>query len=162
MTRRVERSAFVTTPPPLAPEGLPVPLRRWYARLREWYSGVVSELAELRRAVTFHIEIARFRLETPDAAEDATLWRTPVDITILAVDAVVQGTSPSVTFSLRHATDRSATGTVILSDTVTNTTVGETNEVSVKVPAGDFIWLETSAASGTITDFGLTIRYTED
>lgn len=155
----INRTPYISTPPPLHKDA-DVDLRRWYSRMREWFTGVVSELSELRRCCREAAHRVSYQQETPSASEDVTLFYTDRDITIREVAAAILGTTPSVTYSIRYDPDRSATGTVAHSETLTAD--GVVTEVEVEVPAASWVWLETSAASGTIADFGVTIRYTED
>jgi len=96
-------------------------------------------------------------LESAGNAEDDPVHKTKVALTITAVDTILRGTTPSVTWAVRHATDRNAAGTLIASGTSTSTTTGHTAAVSVSVPADSFIWLETSAQSGTVLSFAATV-----
>jgi len=108
-------------------------------------------------------------LEFPSATENfGFAWKTPVAITVTSVDAVLLGSSsPSVTFQIAFDSDRSAAGTNVYTSgrTVTSTTTG-TNYASsfndVTIPAGSWIWITTSAQSGTVNAMELMINYTED
>lgn len=104
-------------------------------------------------------------VESPTASEDISMFYTVKAITIEEVRAVVVGSStPSVTVVLRHATDRSAAGTAIVSAVpVTNTTNGASLTLAdATIPAASFIWLETTATSGTVTNINITILYRQD
>jgi hypothetical protein len=106
-------------------------------------------------------------LEFPGSAESFGVWKTPVDITISSVEAVLVGSSsPSVTFNIAFGSDRTS-GTNVYSSgrTVTSTTTGSTFNSSFNdqtIPAGSFIWFTTTAQSGTVTQIEITINYTED
>ena len=108
-----------------------------------------------------------FIKESPNDAEDITIWYTPVPITITEIDAVLTGSStPSVTWTIRHNSDRSATGNEVVTSGTTTTTTTTAQATTVfndeTVPAGSWIWLETTALSGTVDSLGITIQYTED
>ena len=99
-------------------------------------------------------------LANPQANDRRILLRAPQAQTISRVDAVLTGgTSPSVSFSLRHGADVSAAGTAATTDpiTVTSTTTGSasTSFQSPIFPAGHWLWLEVTAASGN--PLGLTV-----
>lgn len=100
-------------------------------------------------------------IEAPTASEDITLFRANIGMTIDKIVIVFVGTTPSVTWTLKEDADRSAAGTTIHTVTSTNTTTGEviTTITSPTVAADDFVWLETSASSGTITNMSMTIFY---
>lgn len=101
---------------------------------------------------------------------DPSLWvggdgfgiaRMAQQTTLAAVYAVVQGTgSPSVTFELRHAADRSAAGTLATVNTaVTSTTTGQSIPLGVMpIPEGNFLWCEITATSGAPTRFEVTLE----
>lgn len=104
-------------------------------------------------------------IENPTASEDRSFFFTEKPIRIRKVRGVLRGSaSPSVTFRLRHDTDRSATGTLItnalaLTSTTTGTNVTVQNEF---IPANSFIWLETTAQSGTVNEMSIGIEYNYD
>lgn len=103
-------------------------------------------------------------IEAPTASEDITFFYTPIAITVTEVRIVHVGTSPSVTLVLKHATDRSAAGTdVTTSAAFTNTTTGATATLSdATIPAGSYVWIETTAQSGTVNSMAIHLRYTVD
>lgn len=104
--------------------------------------------------------------ESITSSENFGLIETPIAITITSVKVVLVGSSPSVTYNLQQGTDRtSGTNVFTAGQTVTSTTTGTTASSGFNdatVPAGSFIWLTTSAASGTINQFQIRITYTED
>ena len=103
-------------------------------------------------------------LQAPTASDDITIFRTDVAITVQEVIAVSTGTSPSTTYVLRHHTDRSNTGNLLTTSAATTSiTTGNTATLSdATIPADSYIWIETTAASGTNVYLSIDIRYTED
>lgn len=101
----------------------------------------------------------------PSASEDISLFYTDEAITITKMVFVITG-STSVTTTIRHGTDRSAAGAeVVTSGTVANsTTTGNvvTSFNDATVVADSFVWLETTALSGTPTSLNVTIFYKQD
>ncbi len=99
-------------------------------------------------------------LTSPQTNDLRILLRAPQALAISRVDAVLTGgNSPIVSFSLRHGADVSAAGTAATSDpiTVTSTTSGtaSTSFQSPNIPAGHWLWLQVTAASGSPA--GLTV-----
>ncbi len=99
-------------------------------------------------------------LASPQANDRRILLRAPQALTISRVDTVLTGgTSPSVSFSLRHGADVSAAGTAATTDpiAVTSTTSGTatTSFQSPNIPAGHWLWLQVTSASGSAA--GLTV-----
>lgn len=105
-----------------------------------------------------------FTLESPTASNNITIFRTDVNITVQEVILVSTGTSPSTNYVLKFSSNRSAVGTnITLIGTTTSTSTGDVATLSTAtIPANSWIWLETTAASGTNVYLTIDIRYTED
>jgi hypothetical protein len=102
-------------------------------------------------------------LASPQANDRRILLRAPQGLTISRVDAVLTGgSSPSVGFSLRHGADVSATGTAATTDPiiVTSTTSGtaSTSFQSPNIPAGHWLWLQVTSASGSPAELTVSIE----
>lgn len=97
----------------------------------------------------------------PLSGDEFTLFHTQVAITLTEVRAVVRGTNPSVSYELYYAADRTAAGTLAtVSDTVTNTTTGDTATVQNQpIPAGRYVWIEITAVTGTVSEFNLSVAF---
>lgn len=99
----------------------------------------------------------------PSAAENVTLLWAESAMTIDRIVAHVDGATPSVTFSLKHAADRSAAGTDVVTggSTVTSLTTGNsiTTFNNAGIAAGSWLWLTTSAVSGTVSQFHATVYF---
>lgn len=99
----------------------------------------------------------------PTNAEDLTLLHADKGYTITKIVAVLRGSStPSCTWTVRKNSDRSATGTEVVTGgtATTSTTTGSvvTSFNSDSVAAGDFVWLETTAKSGTVDELHVTVH----
>lgn len=106
-------------------------------------------------------------VEDPTSAEDISFFFSNRAITVTEMRAVLVGSAtPSVTWTIRHGTDRSAAGAeVVTSGTTTTGTTSGSDVVSFNdatVVADSFVWLETTAKSGTVDEIQVTIFYTED
>lgn len=105
-------------------------------------------------------------VETPGSSENLTLLYTRKAITIREVADVVRGTSPSVTWQIKYATTRdSGTPTDLFSASRTTTsTSGATTTTfnDATIGAGNWLWLVTSATSGTNDEISIQITYTID
>jgi hypothetical protein len=105
-------------------------------------------------------------VESPTDSEDISLFFTPQDITVNEMVAVLRGTTPSVTWTIRHGSDRSATGDEVVTSgtTTTNSTTGDkiTSFNDPTIPSGSFVWFETTAQSGTVDELNLTLIYNID
>jgi hypothetical protein len=105
-------------------------------------------------------------IESPTNAEDITLFYTDDAITITQINTVSRGISPSLTYTIRHASDRATTGTEVVTGGSTTTSASAGDEVTsfndATIPAGSWIWLETTVQSGTVNETNITIEYTFD
>ena len=103
-------------------------------------------------------------IASPTAGVIRVLLRPPQALTISRVDAVLSGgTSPSVSFSLRHGADVSAAGTAATTDsiTVTSTTTGSaiTSFQAPEIPAEHWLWLEVTAISGSPQALTVAVQF---
>jgi hypothetical protein len=107
-----------------------------------------------------------FTIESPTTSENIGLFYTDVAITITKVADVLRGTSPSVTYQINHNANRSAgsPNTLFASDRTATSTTGATTTSfnDATIPAGSWVWLTTSANSGTINEISITLIYTID
>lgn len=113
------------------------------------------------------IQSKAITVESPGAAEDISVFFTDPAITVVKMVAVLVGSStPSVTWTVRHHTDRSNAGNEVVTSgtTTTSTTTGSvvTSFNDATIPASSFVWLETTAQSGTVGQLHLTIFYRQD
>jgi hypothetical protein len=102
-------------------------------------------------------------MTSPQANDRRILLRAQQALTISRVDAVLTGgTNPSVSVSLRHGADVSAAGTAATTDpiVVTSTTSGTatTSFQSPSIPAGHWLWLQVTAASGSPAELTVSIE----
>lgn len=105
-------------------------------------------------------------IDDPTASEDMSLTFFGKNVTITRIVAVLVGSdTPSVSWSLRFASDRSATGTevVVGGRTTLNTTTGDdlTTFDNSTIVANSHMWIETSAIGGTVSSFHVTVFYDE-
>lgn len=106
-------------------------------------------------------------VESPSASEHIILFYTEYAITVAKLVAVLTGSStPSVTWTVRFATDASAVGTEVVTGGTVTTSITSGSVVSsfsdATIPAGSFVWLETTAQSGTVSLLSVSIIYTTD
>lgn len=101
----------------------------------------------------------------PTADDDATIFFTPVAITITAVHSHIVGAT-NVVFNINHASTRTGTGLDVFTSNITLTsTAGQTNNSGFNdatIPANSWVWLDVVSVLGTPTLFHTTIIYTED
>lgn len=107
---------------------------------------------------------AAISIQNPGSSEDASIFFTNVELTLSEIRAVLVGSStPSVTWTVRWAADRSSAGTeaVTSGTTTTSTTTGDdvTSFNNDTVPADSFVWLETTAKSGTVAELHVSLYF---
>lgn len=106
-------------------------------------------------------------IESPTATEDISFFYSDIAITVTKITAVLVGSStPSVTWTVRHGTDRSATGAEVVTSGTTTTSISTGSVVTsfndATIVADSFVWIETTAQSGTVGQISITLEYTED
>ncbi len=98
-------------------------------------------------------------IENPSSSERLMWFRNYESTDIDEINAVLKGSStPSVTFSIRYDADRSAVGTELLTAgrTVTSTTTGASFVPDVTtIPADVWVWIQTTAQSGTVEEIAI-------
>jgi len=131
------------------------------ARHGEWKSTAVEELTKAINTSSKGVSVPN-----PSANEDITLFNADHDFSIMMIKVVVIGdTSPSLTWTLRHAADRSAVGTEVITGgtTSTNTANGELiNAVdmnSTAIVRNEWLWFETTAQAGNVEEIHITIYF---
>lgn len=113
------------------------------------------------------LRTAAMIVENPTSSEDLSFFHTERAITIQIMRAVLVGSAtPSVTWTVRHSTDRNAAGNEVVTSgtTTTSTTTGSdiTSFNDATIPADSWIWIETTAQSGTVNSINVTVHFTTD
>ena len=114
------------------------------------------------------INIKAINIENPGGNEDITMFFTDTAITIKQLNAVLANGSvtPSVTWTIRHGIDRSAAGAEVVTGGTITTSVSAGSEVTSfndeTIVAGSWVWIETTAQSGTVPELNVAIKYTID
>jgi hypothetical protein len=105
-------------------------------------------------------QVKTITVTSPTSSENDTILFTPAAITLLQVHAAIVG-STSATMQIMYGTDRSASGTAAIASTaVSNTTGGaDITITSASVAANSYVWLVTTALSGTPSELTVTIVY---
>ncbi len=110
--------------------------------------------------------MAAFQLSSPSASEDAGGVRFNTNVTIGKIVAVIVGSGTDITWTLRHSTDRNATGNEVITGgtTTSNKTTGQviTSFNDATIPVDSWLWLETTAKSGNLNWLNVTAFYTYD
>ena len=103
-------------------------------------------------------------IPTPTPSDTFTMFHTSYDLYLTEIHSVLVGTSsPSVTFTIKYASDRSTSGTEVVTGgiTVTSSTTGTTTTSFTNnvIPANSFVWVSVSAVSGTVTELALSLIF---
>jgi hypothetical protein len=131
------------------------------------HNHIIANIDGLQTELDKHdIESKSITIEAPTATEDITLFFTDRAITVTQLSSVVRGTSPSLTYTVRHNSTRDGTGNEVVTsgESVINQNSGAitTSFNDATIPANSWVWLETTAQTGTVDEIGLTIKYTID
>ena len=100
-------------------------------------------------------------ITNPTASENDGIFYSPVALTITEVRCVITGTT-SATYNVTYGASR-ASGTNVTTSPVacSNTTTGTTATLNnTAVAAGSYVWLITTALSGTPTELHIDVKYT--
>jgi hypothetical protein len=112
------------------------------------------------------LHVRSLTLEAPHgaAAEDFSIFWTEVDITATRIAYAVRGATPSITCTINSNTSRSSAGTVVHTITTGTSTAGTDAAPSgtAAIPAGAYVWLETTAVGAATDELFIAIEYTED
>ena len=111
-------------------------------------------------------------IELPTAADDLTMFFTPVAITVTQVRIHILGSStPGWKADVRHHTDRSNAGNALITAPVASTAAEHAAETTghnitsfndATIPANSVVWVETVDTSGTLDQGAMTLRYIID
>lgn len=114
-------------------------------------------------AIDNNVNLKSISIFNPVAADSVTLLYTQSSTTISKLVAILAGTSPSVNYTIKYGTNRT-TGTEIITggSTANSTTTGNSTTVfnNSVIPANNFVWLEVTGVTGTVTEFHATINIT--
>lgn len=100
-------------------------------------------------------------LLAPTNAENITLFYTSSALTVSKISSAIRG-GTSVTFTIRYGTNRSDTGTeVVTGGTVANSTAGlyTTSFNNASIPASRWVWLVTTAVSGVVNELAVSLEF---
>jgi hypothetical protein len=103
-------------------------------------------------------------IASPTADATHILLRAPRLLSISRVDAVLSGgTSPSVSFSLRHGADVSTAGTAVTTEPITasSTTTGfvVSNFQAAAISAEHWLWLDVISLSGAPQSLTVVVQF---
>jgi hypothetical protein len=99
---------------------------------------------------------------SPTASEKIPLFFTNVALTVAQIRSVIIG-GTSATFSIRYGTNISDAGTEVVTSGITcnstTTGVSTTSFNNASIPADRFVWLTTSAVSGVVNTFHVSLLF---
>lgn len=100
-------------------------------------------------------------ISSPSASETLVLFYTTNNITLSKVRAVLTGTTPDVTYSIKSGSNITSTDeTHVSSANVTSTTTGTDATIAdASITAGRWVWLELTVNSGTVTTVVITLEF---
>jgi hypothetical protein len=104
-------------------------------------------------------------VEAPSDTEDISFFYTDRALNASKIRPILVGSTPSVRWSLRHGTDRSAVGTEIVAGGTVTTEVTTGIDVTALtgslIPANSHVWFETTDVSGIVVSLALTLFLSE-
>jgi len=127
-----------------------------------------SDNVDIGGILTGHQLSKGITIESPVTSDEFTIFFTNEAITISEMRGVVRGTSPDVTWTIRHDnTSRADTGIEVVTAGTQTTSQTSGSDVTAfddeTIPADSFVWIEIDDASGTSDDeVAVTIIFTVD
>lgn len=126
-----------------------------------------SNDAEINYTIKSDFSALRFSkilsLKSPSGSEAISMGYTPIDLYVTDVVETIKGANPSVTYKVSISTTPYAEdgGQVINAHTLSTATIASSPVAAniTLIPAGSYITFTTTAVSGTIDDFNLTLIY---
>ena len=112
----------------------------------------------------------RFTITSPTAAENDTLLQFPNAVTLTKIHLVMIGSgTPTITYTIKRGTDRTTSISDIVASNVFSaancstalTTGCDATLATTAIPANSFVWIVTTATSGTLNELHGEILYTE-
>ena len=111
-------------------------------------------------------ELKAITVEIPSTSENISFFFTEVAITVYKIAVILVGTTPSLKWSIRHGTDRSAAGAEVITDGTTTTATTSAEVITTfndpTIIANSHIWFTTTEKSGVVDSVSLTLYYNED
>ncbi len=108
-------------------------------------------------------ESKAINIENPGASEDLSIFHASNGEVLTSMVAVLTGTTPSITWTIRTDSNRDATGTEVVTGgtaTTSETTGDVVTSFSTDGVLAGHVWLETTAQSGVST-LSVTLKYTK-
>lgn len=123
-------------------------------------TGTLVHAVDVAALITAQVKVKEWTQVSPTNAENQTILYFTRAATLTAIRGVIRG-STSCTVVLKHGADRSASGTTVSTQTISNTTGGAAATISDGViAAGDYLWVTTTALVGTPDEVSVTVEYT--
>lgn len=92
---------------------------------------------------------------------EQTLFFTDTALEVSDIKGVLVG-GTDVTYTVRHGTNRSDTGTVVATSTASSTSTGTTATISAaSIPANSWLWIEIGTVNGIVDEFSVNIIFSE-
>lgn len=109
-------------------------------------------------------EYKSISLDTPTGHDNITMFYTTREILVKQLISIVGGSnSPSVSWSMRFAANRTASGTELKSGgfSTSDTQLGQvfTSFTNPIVPAGSYVWITTTSVTGNPTSLDITMVF---
>jgi hypothetical protein len=126
-------------------------------------SGGASSVTSVN-GLTGAVKIGRsISVYAPTTTDNITMFYTANSLTLSNIESVIRGSGTGVTFSVKYGTDRSTSGTEVVTNGIncTNTTTGlsTTSFNNGTISASSFVWLTVSGVSGNPNELSVTLEF---
>jgi hypothetical protein len=126
-------------------------------------TGAVQGVASVN-GLTGAVKVGRsISVYAPTTTDNITMFYTSNALTLSNIESVIRGAGTGVTFSIRHGTDRSASGTEVVTNGIncSNTTNGlsTTSFNNGTISASSFVWMTIAGVSGNPNELSVTLEF---
>jgi hypothetical protein len=130
------------------------------------FNGLTGAIAGVSsvNGLTGAVKIGRsISVYAPTTTDNITMFYTTNALTLSNIESVIRGTGTGVTFSIKYGTDRSASGTEVVTNGIncTNTTNGlsTTSFNNATISASSFVWMTIAGVSGNPNELSVTLEF---
>ena len=126
-------------------------------------TGAVTGVSSVN-GLTGAVKIGRsISVYAPTTTDNITMFYTTNALTLSNIESVIRGAGTGVTFSVRYGTDRSASGTEVVTNGIncSNTTNGlsTTSFNNGTISASSFVWMTIAGVSGSPSELSVTLEF---
>ena len=124
-------------------------------------TGHIKTIDNINIPISNNISPKSITIPYPTSNENIIIFYNNSNLVISNVRSIVSGITPNITYSIKSGSNRNISDIIhIANNIVTNTTIGNVATISSNtINNGVWLWLETSALSGTVNTFTISMEF---